>query len=376
MARKYSENVHKFRTPSRVFNALSAGGIKMGTISEFWGRFKCFTGDMRVQLADGTSKSFKELSEAGDTFQVFGYDIDSGKVMESTARFAGSHITNKLAYVHLDSGFMVKCTIDHKFLNNEDIYVEAKDLKKGDCLSTIYDLCKIAKLSEDLSIKHLPVKVIKVEIVDKEEIVYDINVDIFSNFSINIGKGMGIVVHNSGKTTATYDMAVSALNDYGEDARVVIIDAEATSDASRLASYGLFPGNDEIETLEQDPRVSLHYISTIEEAIDTCMKYAEDAKKNSTPTLIIVDSISTLKPKNEVDELNKSLETGKEMNKFSAGMMLASRVMTSKLTDLLNKLPMSNTSVVLINQATVDMDSTYIKKDKAKGGCECVSYPM
>lgn len=210
-------------------------------------------------------------------------------------------------------------------------------------------------------------KVLSVEIINRAETVYDITVEKYNNFVLGTGDSSGVIVHNSGKTTACYEMANSALNDYGEDARVVILDSEASTDPARLASFNLFPCNDEIEVLEKDPRVFLHYIATIEESIDTAIKYVNEAKKNNTPTLIIIDSISTLKPKNEVDELNKSLETGKEQKAYSAGMMLSSRIMTSKLTDLLNKMPGSNAAVVLINQATIDMDS-YVKKDKPKGG--------
>ncbi|TXG80552.1 MAG: hypothetical protein E6R13_07840 [Spirochaetes bacterium] len=362
--RKYSENVHKFRTPSLALNAITAGGIKFCSISEFWGRFKCFTGDMRVRLSDGTNPTFKELSEKNEEFEVFAYDIKTGIVKPKKARFAGMHRAKKLAHVHLNCNFMVKCTVDHKFLLENDTWVEAQDLKNGDAISTVYDLSKLLK-SRNTTV---PVRVIKLDIVDADEDVYDINVDDFNNFSVEVSSGVGIVVHNSGKTTATYEMAQAALNDYGEDARVVIIDSECSSDATRLSNFNLFPSNGEIEMLEEDPRVFLHYIATIEEAIDTCLRYAAEAKKNGTPTLIIVDSISTLKPKNEVEELNKFLDSGKEGNKYSQGMMLSPRIMTSKLTDLLNKLPNSNTSVILINQATVDLDSTYIKRDKAKGG--------
>lgn len=114
--------------------------------------------------------------------------------------------------------------------------------------------------------------------------------------------------------------AQNLLNDYGDDARVVIIDAEANFDLSRASkTFGLNPGNDEIETLIRDPRVFLFYNSVTEDAFDTAIEFIEQAKKDQTPTIIIIDSIATLKPKAEVDEYNKFLETGKAEKKYSAG---------------------------------------------------------
>lgn len=174
--------------------------------------------------------------------------------------------------------------------------------------------------------------------------------------------------YKAGKTTFCLQTGEYLLQDYKEDARLVLISAEASDDMPRYENtFNIHPGNPEIETLEKDSRVSLHYIPTIEDAFNTAIKFVEESTKNNTPTLIIIDSIAALKPKADYDELQKSLSDDSKENKYSQGMMLAARITSAKLTDLLARMPNSNAVVFLINQITADLDS-YIKKDKPKGG--------
>src|SRR3989338_7149058 len=83
------------------------------------GNFGCFTGDTKIKLLDGTSKSFKELCETykkRDKFYVYSVD-KKGKVVVGKAH--APRLTKKsakLVEVTLDTGEKIRCTPDHKFL--------------------------------------------------------------------------------------------------------------------------------------------------------------------------------------------------------------------------------------------------------------------
>lgn len=100
----------------------------------------CFTGDTKIKLLDGTSKTFEELSSLGvdNKFWVYGC-LPDGTIVPALAQNA--HVTkevNKLAIVHLDNGESVKCTVDHRFMVRDGSYKEAQFLTKGDSLMPLY----------------------------------------------------------------------------------------------------------------------------------------------------------------------------------------------------------------------------------------------
>jgi len=63
-------------------------------------------------------------------------------------------------------------------------------------------------------------------------------------------------------------------------------------------------------------------------------------------------------PARDIDELEKSLATGSEINAFGAGMMLAPRIFAQKVAHLLDALPSSLTTVLTISQATADLENS------------------
>lgn len=101
---------------------------------------RCFTGDTRVSLVDGTSASFTELverSEKGERF--WGYAVsEQGKieVAELTAPRKVGH--EKVIEVVLDNEQIIRCTPDHMFMLRSGRYVEAKDLQPEDSLMPLY----------------------------------------------------------------------------------------------------------------------------------------------------------------------------------------------------------------------------------------------
>lgn len=101
---------------------------------------RCFTGDTKVALVDGTSVTFEDMvkrSEQGEQFWGYGVSqLGTIDVVELTApRKVG---TEKVIEVMLDNGKSIRCTPDHKFMTRTGEYVEAKDLKPEDSLMPLY----------------------------------------------------------------------------------------------------------------------------------------------------------------------------------------------------------------------------------------------
>ena len=101
---------------------------------------RCFSGDTKVALVDGTSPSLKELCdryENGETsFYGYGYLDGHIKAQIMTApRMIGVEDT---LIVKLDNGQEIECTADHKFVMRDGTQVEAKDLQPKDSLMPLY----------------------------------------------------------------------------------------------------------------------------------------------------------------------------------------------------------------------------------------------
>lgn len=101
---------------------------------------RCFTGDTRVALADGTSPTFLELIErnkSGERF--FGYSVsDENKIVmgELTAPRKIGH--EKIITVTLDDGTTIRATPDHKFITLDGQEIEARNLTEGTRLMPLY----------------------------------------------------------------------------------------------------------------------------------------------------------------------------------------------------------------------------------------------
>ena len=79
----------------------------------------------------------------------------------------------------------------------------------------------------------------------------------------------------SGKSTFSLQTAQYFLEDYGDNCRVVIFDTEASfADSSRLENgFNLSPSNGEVEVINPDPRVLLHFTATIEDTFNMIIKF-------------------------------------------------------------------------------------------------------
>ena len=102
----------------------------------------CFTGDTKVRLVDGRSLSFLELEKEfkeGKINYVYSFN-------EETQRIEAKPIINAwctgkntpIMKVVLDNGEEIKCTLNHKFMNRDGSYTEAKNLKPLDSMMPLY----------------------------------------------------------------------------------------------------------------------------------------------------------------------------------------------------------------------------------------------
>jgi len=100
----------------------------------------CFTGDTRVKMLDGSSKSFIELVRdyKDKSFYVYSVDKDGYKTIGIAHTPRKTRVNSELVNITLDNGEEIRCTPDHKILLRNNIYCEAKDLKIGTSLMTYY----------------------------------------------------------------------------------------------------------------------------------------------------------------------------------------------------------------------------------------------
>jgi deoxycytidine triphosphate deaminase len=101
---------------------------------------RCFRGDTRVALVDGTAPTLEEMARRSEDGELFwGYSIgEFGRVIVSlldAPRFIGR---DALLEVTLENGEVIHCTPDHEFLRRDGRLVQAHDLRPGDSLMPLY----------------------------------------------------------------------------------------------------------------------------------------------------------------------------------------------------------------------------------------------
>ena len=101
---------------------------------------RCFSGDTRVALVDGTARTFEELvrlHEAGTPLR--GYSIDAnGRLIVAALerpRFIGR---DSLLEIQLDNGERIQATPDHLFMQRDGHMTSAGSLRPGDALMPLY----------------------------------------------------------------------------------------------------------------------------------------------------------------------------------------------------------------------------------------------
>jgi dCTP deaminase len=101
---------------------------------------RCFRGDTRVALVDGTAPTLEEMARRADRGELFwGYSIGPiGRLIVTlleAPRFVGR---DALVEVVLDDGSTIHATPDHLFLRRDGIMAAAAMLRPGDSLMPLY----------------------------------------------------------------------------------------------------------------------------------------------------------------------------------------------------------------------------------------------
>ena len=125
-----ARTVEYFRIPRNVL-CLTAGKSTYA---------RCFRGDTRVALVDGSAPTLEEMARGHEGGQLFwGYSIGPGGRMIVTLldvpRFIGR---DSLLEITLDSGERIHATPDHLFMRRNGRVAEAHALRPGDSLMPLY----------------------------------------------------------------------------------------------------------------------------------------------------------------------------------------------------------------------------------------------
>ena len=101
---------------------------------------RCFSGDTRVALADGTSPTLEEMARSVDSGESFlGYSVDAhGHIIVSSLeapRFIGR---DALLEIELDNGESIAATPDHEFMLRDGRMLAACALRPGQSLQPLY----------------------------------------------------------------------------------------------------------------------------------------------------------------------------------------------------------------------------------------------
>ena len=153
----------------------------------------CFTGDTKVKLLDGRTRTMKEIAEEfaqGKELWVYASDekgdFKPGKV---TAAWE-THKVNELVRVTLDNGEVIECTPEHLFMLRDGSYEEAQNLTAGVSLMPMY--LRVDRKGYKQT-KGKDIQVVSVERVQCNEVpVYDLEVERWHNFRL----AAGVMVHN------------------------------------------------------------------------------------------------------------------------------------------------------------------------------------
>jgi deoxycytidine triphosphate deaminase len=101
---------------------------------------RCFRGDTRVAVVDGTTPTLEEMARRAEDGEMFwGYSLDRyGRVIVSLLDAPRLTGRGPLIEVTLDNGERIRCTPDHEFIRRDGTVSQASKLATGDSLMPLY----------------------------------------------------------------------------------------------------------------------------------------------------------------------------------------------------------------------------------------------
>jgi deoxycytidine triphosphate deaminase len=166
---------------------------------------RCFHGDTRVALVDGTAPTLEEMAKRHDAGEIFwGYSIgENGRLLVSlldAPRFIGR---DSLLEIELDNSECIRATPDHLFMRRDGRMVEAHALRPQDALMPLYrDLCRgyesVYQPIDGGTRQYRNHKVAAIREIAGDHDVYCLTVPEAGNFALEAGvfvKNCGIIVN-------------------------------------------------------------------------------------------------------------------------------------------------------------------------------------
>jgi dCTP deaminase len=101
---------------------------------------RCFSGDTRVALVDGSAPTLEEMARRADDGELFwGYSIGQfGRIMVTMLEQPRLIGQDALIELELDNGERIGCTPDHEFVTRDGRLLQADALRPGDSLMPLY----------------------------------------------------------------------------------------------------------------------------------------------------------------------------------------------------------------------------------------------
>jgi deoxycytidine triphosphate deaminase len=161
---------------------------------------RCFRGDTRVALVDGTSPTLEEMARRHNSGERFrGYSIESnGLLCEAqlaSPRFIGR---DSLLEIELDHGECIHATPDHQFMRRDGRMAEAHTLRPYDALMPLYREVHRGRRQVYQPVLNATVqrnhKVAAIREIPGDHDVYCLTVPETGNFAL----AAGVFVHNCG----------------------------------------------------------------------------------------------------------------------------------------------------------------------------------
>ncbi len=125
-----ARTVERFRIPRSTI------GVTVGKSTYA----RCFRGDTRVALVDGTAPTLEEMADRAREGEMFwGYGLGRfGRIVVALLDAPRWIARDSLLEVELDHGGIVRCTPDHVFIRRDGRSAPACDLRPGDSLMPLY----------------------------------------------------------------------------------------------------------------------------------------------------------------------------------------------------------------------------------------------
>ncbi|HET7903255.1 MAG TPA: dCTP deaminase [Candidatus Eisenbacteria bacterium] len=101
---------------------------------------RCFSGDTRVALVDGSAPTLEEMARRHERGELFwGYSIGpNGRIIVSLLDAPRFIESSELVEVTLDNGEVIRATPDHQFLRRDGRTAAAAELRPDDSLMPLY----------------------------------------------------------------------------------------------------------------------------------------------------------------------------------------------------------------------------------------------